>query len=141
MQSGVTRGSHMKMRSVLAVLTGAVIWAILWLGLNQALITFAPGTFAVEPITSTGGLLGLWASCLVISVLAGYLTAIVARKEEVRHASILGVLQLGLGIFFQLQYWELMPLWYHTLFLLSLFPAHAYGGVLRRGRLVLSPAV
>ena len=122
------------MRSISAVLTGAVVWAVLWLGMNQGLIAISPGTFAVEPITSAGGLLGLWGACLVISILAGYLTAVISRTREVRHASVLGAIQLGLGIFFQVQYWHVMPVWYHVLFLSSLFPAHAYGGVLRRSR-------
>ncbi len=127
------------MRSVIAVLTGAGVWAIVWFGLNQLLIVAAPGTFSVDqPVTSVGGLLGLWIACIVLSILAGYLTGIVARTREVAHAAVLGVLQLGLGIYFALQYWHLMPTWYHILFLLSLFPAHAYGGVLRGARVGIS---
>jgi len=129
------------MRSVIAVLTGAVVWAIVWFGLNQLLLVVAPGTFSVDqPITSVGGLLGLWIACIVLSIVAGYLTGIVARTKEVTHASVLGLLQLGLGIYFELQYWDLMPTWYHILFLLSLFPAHAYGGVLRRARVGINRA-
>jgi hypothetical protein len=37
------------------------------------------------------------------------------------------VLQLGLGIFFQAQYWQLMPLWYHLPFLALLLPGNVYG--------------
>ena len=129
------------MRSVLAVLTGAIVWAVLWLGINQGLVALAPGTFGVEPVTSTVGLLSLWGLCLAISILAGYLTGIVSRQRVGEHASALGVLQLGLGIFFQVSYWDVMPVWYHVLFLLSLFPAHAYGGLLRSSRITVRRAV
>jgi len=120
------------MRSILAVLAGAGVWAVLWLGLNQGLLAFAPDTFAPgEPITSGVALLGVWLSSVVFSVFAGWVTGIVARGQEVTAATILGVLQLGLGIFFQAQSWDLMPLWYHLLFLVCLMPGNVYGGWLR----------
>jgi hypothetical protein len=41
------------------------------------------------------------------------------------------VIQLGLGIFFQSQAWQLMPLWYHVPFLLLIVPATLLGARLR----------
>lgn len=123
------------MKSAWAVLAGAITWAVLWLGLNQLLFAVAPGTFAEgQPITSTPALLGLWVSSVAFSILAGTVTATVARRDEVRHAAMLGGLQLALGVFFQVQYWTLMPIWYHVLFLACLFPANVAGGVLRKSR-------
>ena len=39
------------------------------------------------------------------------------------HEHELTVLQLGIGIFAEVSYWELMPVWYHLVFLALLVPA------------------
>ena len=123
------------MRGVLAVLGGAVVWAVLWLSLNQGLLSLAPETFSLgEPITSTGGLALLWAASVAFSVIAGYVTGVIGPGKEVAYATALGVLQTGLGIFFQAQSWELMPIGYHVLFLAALLPGNVLGGLLRARR-------
>ncbi len=69
--------------------------------------------------------------CIAVSLLAGYVTGAVARTKPVSHGLALGILQLGLGIFFQAQYWQLMPLWYHLVFLTMLLPGNVYGAWLQ----------
>lgn len=44
------------------------------------------------------------------------------------------MLQLTLGIVFEVSYWHLMPVWYHLVFLALVGPATLYGGVLRGRR-------
>ena len=115
-------------RSILAVLAGATLWAILWLGSNAALAALFPSHIVVdEYIGHVGILTTMFGLSVVYSVLAGYATGVVARTSRVGHGFALGILQLGLGIFFQAQYWQLMPLWYHLPFLALLLPANVYG--------------
>ena len=64
-------------------------------------------------------------------VLVGYLAATIARRREIAHALALGILQLTIGIAVQLQYWEVMPLWYHLLFLGLIVPTCVLGGRIR----------
>ncbi len=119
-------------RSILAVLAGAVVWAVLWLGSNATLVAVFPGQLVPnEYIGHTGILMTLLALCIAFSLLAGYVTGVVARTNLVKHGLALGILQLGLGIFFQAQYWQLMPLWYHLVFLTMLLPGNVYGAWLR----------
>ncbi|MCZ6915645.1 MAG: hypothetical protein O7I93_02610 [Gemmatimonadetes bacterium] len=119
-------------RSIMAVLAGATLWAILWIGSNAALAAIFPSRIVVnEYIGHVGILTTMFALSVVYSVLAGYATGVVARTNRVGHGVALGVLQLALGIFFQAQYWQLMPLWYHLPFLALLLPANVYGAWLR----------
>ena len=122
-------------RSVLAVLSGAVGWAVLWLGSNAIIAKLNPETIREgEPITDPGLLFLLIFVSVVFSIAAGYLTGLLARRAEIPHVVALGILQLALGMFFQIQYWDLMPLWYHFIFLVLLLPGNVVGGVFRKAQ-------
>ncbi len=82
----------------------------------------------------TGILLLVLALSVVCSVIAGWVTAAVATRARVGHAVALGILQLAIGIFTQLQYWDAIPLWYHLPFLALLLPGNVLGGWLRDRR-------
>jgi uncharacterized membrane protein (DUF485 family) len=69
---------------------------------------------------------------LGFAVLAGYVTGWIARRSEVRHTLVLGVLQLAMGTVATIAYFDVAPVWYHLTFLALLIPAHVLGGVLRR---------
>ncbi len=101
-------------RSVLAVLSGAILWAVLWIGTGAGMTAVAPN--AVAPgqfIGDVGVLLTFLATSVVYSIAAGYVTGTVAKTSVIHHGVALGILQLVLGIGFQAQSWTLMPLWYH----------------------------
>ena len=122
-------------RSVGAVLAGMVIWAVLWIGTNVVLAAGFPETIvAGEPITSLAMLLSLIGLSVVYSIGAGFVTALVAARREVAHALALGVVQLGLGIYFEVTSWALLPVWYHLTFLALLVPATVGGGWLHAMR-------
>ncbi|MCG8456449.1 MAG: hypothetical protein MI919_09215, partial [Holophagales bacterium] len=114
------------------VFAGMVGWAVLWLGTNAALAAALPGSFREDGSTdSVGILLLILVASVVFSVAAGYLTALVARQKPVAHGLALGIVQLLIGIAVQMQYWQVMPLWYHLIFLTLLLPGNVAGAWLR----------
>ena len=128
-------------RSILSVLAGTGAWGVLWVGGNSALATALPGSFDESGLTSSGGLLVLiLVYSVALSVLAGWITARIARRSPTKHALALGALQLAIGIAAQAAYWELMPLWYHLPFLALLIPGNLLGAQLRHEPLSVQPA-
>ena len=127
------------LRSVLAVIGGFLLWSLVWVASNQLVIALFP-----RHVKDDGGidqpavLLMLITVSLALSFLSGYLVAVWARRKEVPHAAVLGAVLLAVGVFVQVQYWEVMPLWYHLCFLGLLLPGAALGGWLRDLR---SPAL
>lgn len=122
-------------RRILAVLLGTVVWGILWnVGTRVAMASFPDLLQPEQPVTHTGILLGYLGYSVLLSVLAGFLTAIVAGGANPMTAVwILAVLQLGIGIAVEVSYWSLMPAWYHLIFLALVVPATVWGGMLRAG--------
>ena len=123
-------------RSVLAVLAGAGVWSLFYQPTFPILRAISPevwGSTRVDDPT--------WLSVLIVltfgySVLAGYVTGLVARTREVAHAAALGSLQLTLGIIFEVMFWEATPAWYHLTFLALLLPGNLSGGWLRKNRVI-----
>ncbi|HKI85445.1 MAG TPA: hypothetical protein VKA53_01745 [Thermoanaerobaculia bacterium] len=122
------------MRQTFAVVTGFVAWSVLWLLFNLLLrnLRLVPAE-ATEPVTAAKTLLLLLAGSLVISLISGYLAAAIRGKGGYGVIVVLGLLLLAVGIFFQVQYWHLMPLWYHLTFLVLLLPLCLVGARLRFG--------
>jgi len=119
-------------RTILAVLAGAAVWAVLWnLGTLTAQAAF-PDTLAPDrPLTHTGFLLGYIAFGGALSVLAGCVTAWAAGAHAVPAVRALAALQLALGLVFEILFWDMTPVWYHVVFLALIVPATLYGGTLR----------
>ena len=119
-------------RKLLAVFAGFVVWSVLWFGLNAALgamrLLPAPG----QAVTDAGVLALLLAGSVLASLVAGLATASLAGVSGRQAALWLGVLLLAVGVAVQVQYWQLMPAWYHLAFLLLLVSAAVAGGRLRR---------
>jgi hypothetical protein len=119
-------------RAILAVLAGAAIWAALWIGGTQAAQAALPDLLpAGQPLTHTGALMGYIVYSVLLSMLAGYVTAAIAEKNPMPAVWGLAVLQLALGIGFEASAWSLTPVWYHIVFLALVVPATVYGGKLR----------
>jgi hypothetical protein len=119
-------------RTIIAVLAGAAIWAILWVGGTQAAAAEFPNLLAAgQPVTHGGALVGLIIYSVLLSVLAGYVTAAVATGDRMRAVWVLAVLQLAIGVMVEASAWNLTPVWYHLVFLALLIPGAVYGGTVR----------
>jgi len=121
-------------RSILAVLAGMILWAGLWVGGNAVLRGALPDAYDAEGLTRSVAVLSLiLVLSVVLSVIAGYLTAAIAGRRAILHAFVFGAVQLAIGVGVQAAVWQQMPLWYHLSFLALLIPASLLGGALRAG--------
>jgi hypothetical protein len=122
-------------RLIGAVLAGAAVWAVLWIGGTKAAQAAFPGALTPgQPLVHGGALLGLILYSVGLSLLAGYVTAAAAGPRPLPAVGTLAALQLTLGIIAEASYWSLMPVWYHLVFLALVVPATVYGGALRARR-------
>ena len=122
-------------RNILSVLAGFAVWTVLWLASNAAMVAAVPSAFAEDGSTNSAGILVLFlVFSVVFSIVAGYLCATLARQKPMRRVWTLGALLLAVGIFVQLQFWDVMPLWYHLIFLALLVPATLFGAKIQIGR-------
>ncbi len=119
-------------RSIFAVIAGSVVWTMLWLGSNALVMRLFPDWYGEGgKVESAPVLLFMILRSVIFSILAGYITAWIARRSEIKHTFALGVLQLVLGIIATIQFYNVAPLWYHALFLTLLIPSNVFGGWLR----------
>lgn len=117
------------LRAPMAVLVGMVVWTVLWMsGTAGTAALFPDDIVEGQALTDTGILVWFIALGSALSVLAGYLTARLAPEKPMRLVWILAVIQLALGLYFELTYWDLMPVWYHLAFLALVVPMTVLGG-------------
>jgi hypothetical protein len=120
-------------------IVGFIVWTVLWLG-SDALMNMIP-TFNNLSVDIDGSISNIPTNYLIIklvlsvifSIIAGLIAAAIS-KETTKAPLILGVALLIVGIFFQLSSWDLLPLWYHMIFLILLLPMAMFGGKLRSFR-------
>ncbi len=131
-------------RIILGVIAGFIAWSIIWLGSDQVLISSSPNWYGSHQYAfqaamvnqtsftpdSTILLLHL-VRAAIISIMAGFLAALIARENR-RAPLILGVLLLLFGIGVQAVAWSYLPIWYHLVFLAMLIPFTVIGGRLKR---------
>jgi len=120
------------LKNIYGVIAGFVLWTALWIASDLALRLISPEWYVeASKNFSTTFLLITLVRSIVISVVCGYIAALIARQNGAATALVLGVLLLAFGVFVQAQLWNSIPLWYHLLFLVTLIPATYLGGRLR----------
>jgi hypothetical protein len=128
-------------RGFLAVVAGFAAWSVLWFAGNSAIQAGLAGRFNSD--LSTDDVL-VCALLILVSVacslLAGYVTAWVAKKRWLAFAWVQALVLLAVGLVVEIGIWQMLPAWYHIVFLVLLVPATLVGAHLRqRGRAPVSP--
>ncbi|PCJ53398.1 MAG: hypothetical protein COA70_08860 [Planctomycetota bacterium] len=109
-------------RTILAIILGYSLWTALWLGGNALLFSAAADQVeAGDALTHAGMLLGVLGLSVGCSLSAGFLAAKVGRSVG-PPITVMGFLLLLTGIMVQMTVWDLMPMWYHIVFLVLLLP-------------------
>lgn len=116
------------LRSISAVVIGFILWTILWLGSNSLLSVITPGSYNEDGSTDSQLLmLVILVISVLLSLLAGYVTARIVGASTAGPVWGLGILLLAVGLFVQISFWAQFSLWYHILFLGLLIPAVMVG--------------
>ncbi|MEO7659870.1 MAG: hypothetical protein ABIV48_09670 [Pyrinomonadaceae bacterium] len=131
-------------RIILGVITGFIVWSIVWIGGEATLAMLSPGWLGVYSIEAQRSLTegtpfkpdsAIASIYLIRSILttliAGYMAALVAGEYR-RSTMILGIVLLVVGAIVEFMAWSIAPAWYHILFVLLLIPMTILGGRLRR---------
>jgi hypothetical protein len=116
------------MKKVLGVVAGYAVWTVLFLG-GSAALRSAFGVSEIESFVANPSI-----PLLVLLLLLSFATSFVAGAVTARIAGvgapvlILGGLLLATGIPVQIASWNLLPVWYHLVFLVMLVPMTVVGG-------------
>ena len=121
-------------RDVLAIVVGYVVWTAIWLGCGALFFGDAAERMQAEvPLTELGPLLAMLGLSIACSLSGGWSAGRLSGGSS-RAITILAVLLALTGLGVQLGVWDLMPSWYHVLFLALLMPMTRLGA-----RLAVSP--
>ncbi len=131
------------MKIVLGVIAGFFAWLVVWVGAEKGFSAIWPDWYGAHQLAFTtaiksGGqfsadttiLLIHIACAAVISVMAGFLAALIARENK-RAPLVLGLLLLALGLLKAGMSWSYVPIWYHVIFTGLLLPMAIAGGKLK----------
>ena len=114
------------MRSVWAVVAGFLLWSVVWfvggLGLAALFVESHEAFLAGEAIHDVAYLASAIVLSVVCSFLAGMTTASIAKDAAKDATLIMALLLLVTGIAVQASAWDLMPIWYHLVFLVLIGP-------------------
>ena len=122
------------LRSVLAVVAGYLVSTLLVLVGFAVLGRIAPAALSAAGLAATprpGVVLGILLMDVVVAIVAGYVTALVARRAVIGHAFVLGALMLVLGVVTSWVSPEREPTWYALWMPILVLPAAVVGGMIR----------
>ncbi|SRR5258705_9437787 len=120
-------------RTVLGIVAGIAVWLVavtlVDLILRAALAGYheAEATFAFTLAMQLARLAESAVACLA----AGYTAAWVAQGNQ-NAPRVVGIVLLALFVPMHVRLWNKFPVWYHLVFLISLLPLIALGGLLQR---------
>ena len=121
-------------RSVIAVVVGYAVLAAATMAkfaAMQALFPWALPAPGEDVFSSTFWLVTILLSDVALMIVAGYVTAAVARHAEVGHTVALGGVMVVLGLVSMFVNWLQGPLWYQVVLVSIAVPAAVTGGSLR----------
>ncbi len=132
------------LRIILGVIAGFVAWSILWVGSDQALISFSPDWYGAHQRAfeaamtnkasftpdSTILFMHLFRAA-IFSIMAGFLAAIVANENR-KAPLVLGIILFIVGALVEAMVWTYLPVWYHLAFVVILIPLTILGGRMKQ---------
>jgi len=122
-------------RNIVSVISGFVVWTVLWLGSSWAVRLAMPEPFGDDgSVDSTGILVAFIVLSFVFSIIAGFTTATLTRRDRMKPSLALGIVLLVVGIFAEGMSWAVLPLWYHLFLLALLIPGVLIGARMRLSR-------
>ena len=130
-------------RIVLGAIAGFIAWIVVWVGIEKTLSAIWPEWYgapqqAFEAAIANGGQFTAETTLLlmhivvgsIVSVMSGFLSALIARENK-RAPLVLGCLLVALGLLKAVLSWPYVPIWYHVIFTALLFPMTFMGGKLK----------
>ena len=134
-------------RIVLGVIAGFLAWSIVWVGSEKILSVIWPEWHGAHQLAFTaaiknGGQFSADTTILlmhivlgtIVSVMSGFLAALIARENQ-RSPLILGLLLMAFGLLKVVMSWPYVPIWYHVIFTALLIPMTILGGKLKTAAL------
>jgi len=124
-------------RSVGAVLAGLIVIVVLSSVTDTLLESI--GVFPPVAVQREEGFDALWMVTLALvyrsiyTVVGGYVTAALAPKRPVRHAVILGIVGIALGVLGAIATWGITSAWFNVSLLVLGLPCVWLGAKLRAG--------
>jgi len=119
-------------RTVLAILIGLIVWAVVVTAINLGLRHMMPGYALAEPAMAftLGMKIARLLMAAVTSLAAGAAVRLIAPAS--RYAAwIVGLVLLALFVPIHAQLWAHFPIWYHLAFLVPLAPLVVVGARVR----------
>ena len=115
-------------KTILSVVVGYITWTIIFIGGAQGVMRLRTGVYDEAGYTSDVPALCLFLALSVLaSVLAGYVSGLLADGKHLKHGIILAICLLATGIPVQLSGWDHLPVWYNLAFLVLLAPMTLLG--------------
>ena len=115
-------------RIVAGTIAGFSVWAVLWFAGTAAVQATFSDLSEGQPITNSGYLWLYIVLSATLSLLAGSVTALIARSSRVIAVWLFALIQQAFGVVAEMSYWNLMPVWYHLVFLSLIIPMTILGG-------------
>ena len=121
-------------QSIIAVVVGFVLTALLNFGTNAAL-AMAGVLPTGGPVTDPATLVMICAYVAAFGILGCYVTARLAPSRPLLHALVLGAVALAMSIPVTIMAWNDTPAWFNVYNLLAVMPYAYVGGRLRERQL------
>ncbi len=132
------------LRIVLGVIVGFIGWVVVWVGIEKILIAVLPEWYGApqlafqEAVEKGGGQFTAETRLLIshvvigsiVSVIAGYLAALIAGENSRAPLAVGVLLLVAIGLVKVVMSWPYVPMWYHVIFTAILLPMTILGGKL-----------
>jgi hypothetical protein len=123
-------------RSILAIVVGFILIAVLAFGMDAIMRSAAPAMFDANGRTDNVVMLLFMIAYVGVFAITGcYVAARLAPKEPMKHALILGLLGLVFNIVGSTMTWDMAPAWFHIVSLALVMPFAWIGGRIRERQL------